>query len=39
VLKNIDQAKKLYAELLQKYPTSDKADLAKRRLAELQETG
>ncbi|MEX2138451.1 MAG: tetratricopeptide repeat protein [Pirellulales bacterium] len=39
VLKNVDQAKKLYAELLEKYPSSDKADLAKRRLAELEKTG
>jgi TolA-binding protein len=38
VLKNMDQAKKLYAELLEKYPKSDKADLARRRLAELQKT-
>jgi cellulose synthase operon protein C len=39
VLKNVDQAKKLYAELLEKYPNSDKADLARRRLAELEKTG
>jgi TolA-binding protein len=39
VLKNVEQAKKLYAELLEKYPTSDKADLARRRLAELQKAG
>ena len=30
-MKYLDQAKKLYAELLEKYPKSDKADLAKRR--------
>jgi TolA-binding protein len=39
VLKNPEQAKKLYAELLEKYPKSDKADLAKRRLAELAVSG
>jgi TolA-binding protein len=35
VLKNVDQAKKLYAELLEKYPKSDKTDLAKQRLTAL----
>jgi TolA-binding protein len=39
VLKDLDQAKKLYAELLEKYPKSDKAELAKRRLAELTKQG
>jgi Uncharacterized protein conserved in bacteria len=39
VLKDLDQAKKLYAELLEKYPKSDKAELAKRRLTELTKQG
>jgi TolA-binding protein len=38
VLKDIEQAKKLYKELLDKYPQSDKVDLAKRRLTELQKS-
>jgi hypothetical protein len=38
-MKYLEQAKKLYAELLEKYPKSDKADLAKRRLAELEKGG
>lgn len=37
VLKNVDQAKKLYAELLDKYPKSDKADLARQRLTKLSQ--
>ncbi len=35
VLKNVEQAKKLYAELIEKYPSSDKSELAKQRLAAL----
>ncbi len=35
VLKSIDQAKKLYGELVAKYPESDKLAAAKKRLTEL----
>ena len=35
VLKSPDRAKKLYAELIQSYPKSDKAPLAKQRLSAL----
>jgi TolA-binding protein len=34
--KYLEQAEKLYAELLEKYPKSDKANLAKQRLTELR---
>ncbi|MDX1964426.1 MAG: tetratricopeptide repeat protein [Pirellulales bacterium] len=36
VLKNTDNAKKLYDELVATYPDSDKVDLAKQRLAALK---
>ena len=35
VLKNADQAKKAYQEVVEKYPKSNKASLAKTRLAAL----
>ncbi|MEX0677780.1 MAG: tetratricopeptide repeat protein, partial [Pirellulales bacterium] len=35
VLKMIDQAKKSYQEVVERYPTSDKATLAKNRLEAL----
>lgn len=36
VLKNVDQAKKLYAELIATYPESDKVKLAQERLTALK---
>ncbi len=35
ILKKLDQAKKLYSELVEKYPISDKIQPARQRLAAL----